>query len=138
MIETSHQPNLWPSLLEPFRHFGHKLSQWFSPASDGSTDQKSYRIQIEVPGVTEDDIQLTLADGALFVKGEKRAERESESEGWYFKERQFGMFQRVFRLPADAQTDGIEADLKGGVLTILIPRSETSATHQKQVKIRRG
>jgi HSP20 family protein len=72
--------------------------------------------------VAEDDMEVTLRDGILTVKGEKRAERREEGAGYFFTEREYGRFERSFRLPADADPEKIEAEAAKGVLTVTIGR----------------
>lgn len=135
MVETTHPTGLWPSLYEPFRHFGARLAEWVSPASDASTTKDAYRITLELPGVAEADIELTAHDGVLRVTGEKKVVREEKGETWYFQERQFGSFQRSFRLPPDADARQISAELKDGVLTVTIPRTANTPSEATKIPV---
>ncbi len=138
MVEKSHAAGLWPSLYEPFRAAGSRLADWLSPASEASSDDGAYRISIELPGVGEDDLELTVDGGVLSVKGEKRTSREEQGETWFFSERQYGAFSRSFRLPADADEAAVRADLKDGVLSIVVPRQKPETRAAKTVTINRG
>ena len=138
MVEKSHAAGLWPSLYEPFRHMGTRLADWLSPASEASADDGAYRIAMELPGVTEDDLELTVEGGVVAVKGEKKTEREEKGDTWFFSERQYGAFSRSFRLPADADEGSVRADLKDGVLTITVAKLKPQETTAKTVKISRG
>ena len=112
MIEKSQSTGLWPTFYEPFRHLGTRMAEWLSPASDAKANKDAYSIQMELPGVEEKDIELSIHDGVVTVKGEKSAEREEKGETWFFSERQFGSFSRTFRLPADADGNKVDAALK--------------------------
>lgn len=138
MVEKHDTQLQWPSVFDPLRQFGHRIADWLSPASDASASKDAYRISVELPGVAEKDIDLQIDDGVMTVKGEKRSEREERGDDWYFSERQYGSFSRSFRLPADADPAGADAQLKDGVLTVTIKRKseETSAT--RRVAVRRG
>ena len=138
MVEKSHTAGFWPQLYEPFRTFGTRVADWLAPASDASSDAAAYRITMELPGVEEKDIDVGVQDGVVTVKGEKTAEREEKGETWFFSERQYGSFSRSFRLPADTDGDKIEAHLKDGVLSVVIPRRDTSAPAGRKVDIKRG
>ena len=138
MVEKSQSAGLWPSLYEPFRHMGVRLQDWLSPASEASSDEEAYRIAIEVPGVEEGDIDLTVDDGVVSIKGEKKSSREESGDTWFFSERQYGAFSRSFRLPADADESKVGADLKDGVLTITVPRAKPQEKAAKTVKINKG
>ncbi|MDJ0827829.1 MAG: Hsp20/alpha crystallin family protein [Rhodobacter sp.] len=138
MVEKSHTSGLWPSLYEPFRTMSSRLSEWMAPASEASTNDKAYVISVELPGVDEKDITLSVENGVVSVKGEKKTEREEKGETWYFSERQYGSFSRSFRVPPDADETGVSADLKDGVLTVTVPKSAPAAEASKTVKINKG
>ena len=138
MVETSHTSGFWPSVYEPLRNMGARLSDWLAPASEASTADNSYVISIELPGVAEKDIELSVSGGVVSVKGEKRTTREEKGETWYFSERQYGAFARSFRLPPDADEAGVNAELKDGVLTVTVPRLAPKEDASTTVKIRKG
>lgn len=139
MVEKSHTSGFWPSLYDPFRTFGARLADWVAPASEASSDDGAYRIAMEVPGVEEKDIELTVEDGVVSVKGEKRTSREEKGETWYFSERQYGSFSRSFRLPPDADEAGVKAALKDGVLTVTVPKKAAEAAQKaRKVSIGKG
>jgi HSP20 family protein len=127
MIEKS-LTSFWPSFYEPFRSFGTRLAEWVAPASEASSDDKLYRISLELPGVEEKDIDISIDDEVVTVKGEKKTSREEKGETWYFSERQFGSFSRSFRLPADADESKLSAELKDGVLTLSVPKAGPEAS----------
>ncbi len=139
MVEKSGGSNLsasfWPSFYEPFRQFGSKLAEWVAPASEASSDDKLYRIALELPGVEDKDIDVTVDDGVVTVRGEKKTTREEKGETWYFSERQFGSFSRSFRLPADADASGLKAELKDGVLNLTVPRAAPETPKARKVAI---
>ncbi len=136
MVETSHKSGFFPSLADPFRTLGARVADWFAPASEASADDGAYRISMEVPGVAEQDIDITLHEGAVTITGKKDSTRTEKGETWFFSEREFGSFSRSFRLPPDADGDGIAADLKDGVLTLTVPkRGDTTAMGARKVPI---
>jgi HSP20 family protein len=139
MVEKSHTSGFWPSLYDPFRNFGNRVAEWLAPASEASVNQTAYKIAVELPGVAEKDVHVTVDDGVVTVSGEKKTEREEQGESWYFSERQFGSFSRSFRLPPDAEEQKVEAKLKDGVLTVSVPkRAESPSEGAKKVAIQRG
>ncbi|MCB2126902.1 MAG: Hsp20/alpha crystallin family protein [Rhodobacteraceae bacterium] len=135
MVEKTPASAFWPSFYEPFRHFGARLSEWLAPASEASSDDKTYRIAIELPGVEEKDIEVTVNEGMVTVKGEKKESREEKGDTWYFSERQFGSFSRSFRLPADADQGKVSADLRDGVLTLTVARAAPEVATSRKVPI---
>lgn len=92
------------------------------PALDIQETVKQYRITLEIPGVEEKDIQLTLEDDVLWIRGEKRQEQEHKEAHYHCVERSYGSFQRVLNLPEDADQEAIKATFKNGVLTIIIDK----------------
>jgi HSP20 family protein len=125
---------------DAFRGFGFpalNMPQWPSdwsgmlkPALDIQETDKQYKITLEVPGVEEKDIQITLDNDVLMVRGEKRQEQEKKEGGFHRVERSYGSFQRALNLPDDANQDSIKASFKNGVLTVTIDKREVSAPKQ--------
>ena len=138
MVEKSETGGFWPSLYDPFTRMGSRLAEWVAPASEAAADDNAYRISMELPGVEEKDIDVTMHDGVLQVKGEKRNEREESGDTWFFSERSFGSFSRSFRLPPDADAEKVEADLKDGVLTVSVKKRKEPEVSAKPVKIRKS
>lgn len=130
MVESSRRvpvggSSFWPNLMDPFRTLGSSVAQLFSPQADAKGKEDAYEISLELPGIAEKDVDITLTDDVLTVKGEKRASREEKGADYFIAERSYGAFQRAFRLPADADTGKVSADMKDGVLTITVPRTST-------------
>ena len=138
MIEKSHTAGWWPQVYEPLRHLGEKIADWFAPRSEASAVEDSYEINIELPGVKADDIDISTHDNQLTVKGEKRTQREETGRSYFFSEREYGAFLRTFRLPSDADATGITADFHDGVLTLRIPKAGPPKEKVRQIKVRTG
>ena len=134
MIEKT-ETGLWPSLYDPFRTWAARMGEGMSPATDASLADGSYHIAIELPGVSESDLDIAVADGMVTVTGEKKSEREEKGDTWYFTERQFGKFRRAFRLPADADGTKVEAHLKDGVLTVTAPQLAPTKKTSRKVEV---
>lgn len=138
MVEKSHTSGFWPSLSQPFRGLGERVSEWVAPAAEASGADAAYRISVELPGVSEDDIHLSVNEGVVTLNGEKRTEREEQGETWFFSERQYGSFSRSFRMPPDADGSAVEAELKDGVLKVIVPRKGPESDPAHRVEIRRS
>lgn len=138
MVEKSETGGFWPSLYDPFQRIGARMADWLTPASEASVQDDAYRIAIELPGVAEEDIDVSVHDGVVRVSGEKKTSHEEEGETWYFSERQFGSFSRSFRVPPDADQDAVEAELDDGVLTLVLPKRSEPEASAKSVKIAKG
>ncbi|MDE2378337.1 Hsp20/alpha crystallin family protein [Bradyrhizobium sp.] len=123
---------------DAFRGFG---GTGLSPLMEGQFDwprielsetDKTLTISAELPGMTEKDVQIGIANGVLTISGEKKGERKDE--GRYFSERYYGAFQRQIALE-DVDEDKAEASFKNGVLTISLPKSEKPGAAVKRIAI---
>ena len=136
MVEKAHTAGWLPDLYEPFRNLGRKVANWFAPKSEASVTTDFYQVVMELPGVEADNIQITARGSDLTVRGEKKFEHEESGKTYFFSEREYGSFQRTFRLPPDADHDAIEADFNNGVLTIKLPKQTAAKDADKQIKIK--
>lgn len=102
----------------------------FTPKLDVASDEKEYTITLEAPGLEEKDVQLDLQDHTLFIRGEKHQESEEKDKHFYRIEGNCGQFQRVLELPQDLDTDAIQAKMNKGVLSLTLPRKESSGQPQ--------
>jgi HSP20 family protein len=127
----------WPQISDPLRRFGHKVAEYFTPPSDAAALEDAYIVEIEVPGVKEDDIKIERYGNMLSVKGEKRSAHEEKEKTYYFSERTYGAFQRTFRLPADVDDDAIEATVADGVLTLRLPKRKDTEPPKRTIEITR-
>ena len=135
MVESSHAAGFWPSLYEPFRSIGHRIADFFAPASEAGANGDGYQIDLELPGVKKQDISISQHDNVLTVKGEKRSSRTEEKDSVFFCERQYGSFQRTFRLPPDSDADGIGASFEDGVLSLNIQRKAPDKPNARAIEI---
>ena len=103
-----------------------------NPAVDVTEDDKAYKITVELPGLEEKDIDVSVAGDMLTIKGEKSYEKDEKNKDHHMSERAYGRFQRSFALPDAIDRDKVAADLAKGVLTVTLPKS---AQAQKQQKI---
>jgi HSP20 family protein len=89
-----------------------------------SETDKEFRITAEPPGVTEQDIAVSLDDDVLTIRGEKKFERKDDKENFHFVERSYGTFQRSLRLPYAVESEQVRASFENGVLTVTVPKTE--------------
>jgi len=92
-----------------------------------SETDKEIRITAELPGVTEQDIEVSLEDDVLTIRGEKRFERKDDKENFHFVERSYGTFQRSLRLPYAVDSEEVQASFENGVLTVTVPKTGRQA-----------
>jgi len=136
MVEKPQFASWWPDVMEPLRHAGERIADRFSPRSDAAAAEDAYEINVELPGVKRDDIEIEVHEGVMTVRGEKKTERSEETGGYFFSERQYGRFQRTFRLPADAADEGIEAGFRDGVLKITVPRHAPETPKARKIEVK--
>ena len=96
------------------------------PTVDISETENGFEIRAELPGVSEEDVNVSVTDNRLTIKGEKRQEAETDEKNYRRVERRYGSFQRRFTLPKHIETDAIKAEFKDGVLTLEIPKAEAA------------
>jgi HSP20 family protein len=100
---------------------------------EGDNDVK---IIAELPGLTEKDIDLSISNGCLTIKGEKHSENVQDREGYYCKERSYGKIERSVNLGEGLDMDKIEAELKNGILTVKIPKLEEAKGAAKKIAVK--
>lgn len=136
MVEKSHTAGASPQLYESLRGLGQKVADWFAPRSEASAMADYYEIKVELPGVTAEDVDVTVHDNSLTVRGEKQSEHEEAGRDFFFSEREYGAFQRTFRLPPDAASDKIDAEFKDGVLSLKIAKQKSTEPASRKINIR--
>jgi HSP20 family protein len=128
------------SFFEPFGAVFEGTEGAFVPKVDVKETDKSIVVKAELPGLTQENVKLTLTDDSLILRGEKREEHEEKDEKnvRYYAERRYGSFQRVIPLNVEVDDDKVDAAFKNGVLTITLPKTVQSQKGVKEVSIRAG
>ncbi|MEE9286811.1 MAG: Hsp20/alpha crystallin family protein [Gammaproteobacteria bacterium] len=108
-------------------------SQW-RPAVDIKEETDRFVINADVPGVDPKDIEVTMQNGTLTIKGERKTESEEEREGYKRTERSRGTFYRRFSMPDSADAEKVSAKTKNGVLEVVIPKHEVVKPRKISVK----
>jgi len=156
MSDKSWLPTPWGGRdLDPFRGFRTQLDtlfeDWFgrtmggtlAPRIDVSETGTELRLTVELPGVEEKDVDVSLSGNQLTIKGEKKSEQEDkkDEDGRVFHrvERSYGAFQRTMTVPFDVDPDKVSAQFRDGVLTITLPKpAETAAkTESRKIEIKK-
>lgn len=122
----------WPQTTTP------SLFGSAEPTTDVSETENEVEVSIELPGIDEKDVEVTISEDMLTVRGEKRAEKEEKKKGYYLSERSFGSFHRVIPLPHGLDTDKAEARFKKGVLTVRLPKTEDAKSRMKRIEVKSG
>lgn len=144
MATMQYQPassgsSLLDDLFTPWMQGGRMNSLLRAPEAEVVETENDIRVMMDAPGMTTDDIEISLENNVLTVSGERRSgwsELEERSATWHLSERRYGKFSRSFVLPRDVEQDRIEAVFENGVLSITIPKSERS--RRRRIEIRSG
>jgi len=104
------------------------------PDFDISETEKEYVIAGEIPGIDVKDLKVTLTDGIVTIKGEKKKEQEEKEENYHRVERHYGSFERSFRLPDGIKTKELDAQYKDSILKLTLPKAEVSEVKKIEVK----
>ena len=105
------------------------------PEINLSESETALEITAELPGMTEGDIDLSLSNGFLTIKGSKEEEDKKDDADYHLYERRFGSFERMILVPDGVDTDHIEAKLAQGVLTVTLPKTKEAQASQKKIAI---
>ncbi len=146
-------PSLWNDANNPFgslqkemdklfEDFGRKLPAG-SPFGGGfpsinvEETETGLELTAELPGVAEKDIDVSVSDRTLTLKGEKTEEKKIDEKNRHVSERSFGSFRRVMTLPFAPKPDGVEAHMENGVLTVVLPRPEETGPQPHKIEVKR-
>lgn len=111
-------------------HYNNKV---LSPKTDITENESEYHLEIELPGVTQDNLDLKLDSNILIIDGKKEQSTEKKDHNYHMKERYYGSFSRSISLPSNVDEEHVTANFKDGVLSIKIPKKEQSKA--KKIKI---
>lgn len=125
-----------------FENFWHRFGSLDWPwgggeaKSDMVETDNAIEVSIELPGMEMKDIEVTVTDDMLTVKGEKKIERQEEKKGYYLSERSYGMIYRTIPLPPGVDGEKAEASFKNGVLTIRLPQTPEAQAKVKRIEVK--
>jgi HSP20 family protein len=136
--------------LQSFRdEMNRTLNRWFSreegdeptprrwmPALDVTETENAYQIDVEVPGLRPEDINVTVDQGMLTIQGERRSEEEKRDRSYHRVERHYGAFRRSISLPRDVDASKVEATYDNGLLQLSVPK--TAASQAKRIEVKKG
>jgi len=144
--QVAREPDLWFDdmwnrfSLVPFNRFFEQLGEperfdepWstVSPRADVVQDDKQVRVSVELPGMDENDLDISLSHDVLTIRGEKKVEKEDKGKNYYRMERAYGAFERRISLPGNVDADKIEATYQRGVLTVTLPKTTSAETRTR-------
>lgn len=126
----------WQSRRLSVEPLFHREFDWSTPAVDIVEKDKAYEITAELPGIDEQNIEVTLRNGNIVIKGEKQEEKEEKAKDYYLHERQFGSFERSFAVPEGVDTDKIDAKFTKGVLTLTLPKTAAAQKPERKISVK--
>ena len=122
-------------MFEDLLHPGAETAAGFDPDIDVTETDNELRITAELPGMEEPDLEVSVGEGMLTIRGEKKEEHEREDKGYVLRERSFGRIERVVPLPAGLDPDSAKATFKNGVLTVTIPKTPEAQAAVKRIQV---
>lgn len=125
----------WPRLPSVFGRGDRDL---MVPELDVHDNGKQITIEADLPGVEEKDVAVTLTNGILTIKGEKRTQREKKEASYYMAERSYGSFERSLRLPDTIDDSKLEAKFDKGVLRIVAPKRPEAVKSERRIEIKQA
>ena len=105
---------------------------WIPPVDIQETPE-GYKLLAELPGLTKDDINITLENNVLRLSGERKFEKDVKKESYHRVERTYGTFSRAFALPQQVQAEGVQAGFENGVLTVMVPKAEQAKPRKIEI-----
>jgi HSP20 family protein len=107
-----------------------------APQLDVTEDDKAFAVKVDLPGLDEKDVEVTLSDRLLTIRGEKKEDKETKEKNYYRRERAYGTFRRSIEIPAVVDATKIDASFKKGVLTIQLPKTKEAQQKVKQIEVK--
>ena len=112
------------AFTRPFSLMREGGSNWSSPAVDMYQTDQEVVVKASLPGVKADEVQISVNDDVLTIKGEVKHEEEKKDKSWHLREQRWGAFERSITLPGGVVSDRAKAEFENGILTITLPKSE--------------
>ena len=116
--------------------FSEKELKKLNPAMDIIDNDKSFKVEAELPGMSQEDIQVEINDHCLTIKGEKKTSKEDKTDDYVRRERYYGTYQRTISLPETADADQAKATFKKGVLSVEMPKKAGAVAKTRKLEIK--
>jgi HSP20 family protein len=127
--------NVLDEAFGTFPEEGRTVTASWYPACDVFEDKDAIKIVAEVPGVTPEDVKISLENNVLTIRGEKKQQAEERTERVHRYERSYGAFERTFVLPSSVDPERIEASYQNGILNVSVPKAERARPREIPVNV---
>lgn len=112
------------------------MDELWRPAIDIEENNGNLMVRAEIPGMTKEDIKVSVKENMLKISGERKQENETKEKTFHRIERSYGKFERIIRLPSEVDADKVKASYKDGVLNVTLPKPESMKPRQIDVEIK--
>jgi len=127
---------IWGSMYDRGHEDVTSQGAWFPPVDIYETEGKEIVLKVELPGLKREDIDLTVEQNTLTIKGQRRRDEAIREQQYHRVERMYGSFSRSFTLPNTIESSGVRADYRDGVLTVTLPVRVDARPRQIQVEVK--
>ena len=128
--------NMWTEGFGPTTFANVWGSTEVVPKLDLTENEQGVQVSVELPGMNEKDVDISLTDRFLTIRGEKKEEKETKEKDVYRRERSYGSFRRTLEVPAEIDSSKIEASFKSGVLTIQLPKTKEAQAKVTHIPVK--
>jgi HSP20 family protein len=108
----------------------------FVPSMEVSEDNEALHVMCELPGLEPDDVDVSLQNNVLRIRGEKRGEERKDRNGYHYSERKYGAFERAMRVPPEIEADKVLAKFDNGVLRVTLPKTSSEKQATRKISVR--
>jgi HSP20 family protein len=141
IVRPNNEVTFFPKYVRSFfdnanRHVENSpASSSYVPRVNISEDTNNIFVHAELPGLTKDDVKVTVTDGTLVLRGEKKSEVKTEDRKYFRIEQRYGEFVRQFTLPENVNEDEVKASFENGILEVIIPKKEPEKPKEREIPI---
>lgn len=114
----------------------HRYFTWNVPAVDIAEKDTAFEITAELPGLASKDVDVSLKNGNVIIRGEKQEQKEEKAKDYYLKERQYGTFERSFAVPEGVDKSAIEATFNNGILKVSLPKTLDAQKPARKIDVK--
>lgn len=127
--------DLWRGFDVPMPGRGERATMMITPRIEVTENEKEIVVAAELPGLQDKDVEVTLTDNVLSIRGEKKEEKTEKEEGHTYSERSYGAFERRIPIDAEVLAEGVSARFADGVLTVTLPKHPDATPHTRRIPI---